>query len=405
MKLSIETDRKINRLIPKLLKENKNYSKEIKTRIKIDSIFNEFEKKAKNEFNFYINDSNKRYTKAKNGQNLDNFIDESLPQYEDRLKKIMNDNFYTELNLKPEKEKMKHKSTKKIYSSIKGLISNIRTTMGISKLKKNILNNKHNNVLKNSSQKRIHRYYKYNKCYTENELSLNKKTIDDKILFMNKNKNDIKNIFNLESVRISNSIGKYKLNLSKIKIPILKDLNDENAENKKLNINLPRIKMIYYHKSNQKMKIKDDNVEKIDIGKLLPFSKYGRHLPKQKSENKIKLQDIPAFMTETINKKWNYDNTKDMAVSSAKKNIRLKNNYSFKRQQIKDLFEYNIPSIEDYDNIIKNKLQKIKERRYNLNKEIHKYQKINFLSRKQLINFQIDKNIELLNEKEKEYNK
>ena len=87
MKLSIETDRKINRLIPKLLKENKNYSKEIKTRIKIDSIFNEFEKKAKNEFNFYINDSNKRYTKAKNGQNLDNFIDESLPKYEDRLKK------------------------------------------------------------------------------------------------------------------------------------------------------------------------------------------------------------------------------------------------------------------------------------------------------------------------------
>ena len=222
---------------------------------------------------------------------------------------------------------------------------------------------------------------------------------------MNKNKNDIKNIFNLESVRISNSIEKYKLNLSKIKIPILKDLNDENDENKKLNINLPRIKMIYYHKSNQKMKIKDDNVEKIDIGKLLPFSKYGRHLPKQKSENKIKLQDIPSFMTETINKKWNYDNTKDMAVSSAKKNIRLKNNYSFKRQQIKDLFEYNIPSIEDYDNIIKNKLKKIKERRYNLNKEINKYQKINFLSRKQLINFQIDKNIELLNEKEKEYNK
>ena len=57
MKLSIETDRKINTLIPSLLKQSKSISKELKARIKANSIFNEFEKKAQNEFNFYINDS------------------------------------------------------------------------------------------------------------------------------------------------------------------------------------------------------------------------------------------------------------------------------------------------------------------------------------------------------------
>ena len=158
MKLSIATDRKINRLIPKLLIENKDYSKEIKTRLKISSIFNEFDKKAKNEFNFYINDSNKRYTKAKNGQNVDNYIEESQQSYEDRLSKIMNDKFYTELNLKPEKEKMKHKSTKKIYTNIKDLLTNIKTTIGSSKLRKSIFNYN----IKNNNNK-VNRIYKYNK--------------------------------------------------------------------------------------------------------------------------------------------------------------------------------------------------------------------------------------------------
>ena len=40
MKLTITKDKKINRLIPILLKENKDYSKEIKQKIKINNIFN-----------------------------------------------------------------------------------------------------------------------------------------------------------------------------------------------------------------------------------------------------------------------------------------------------------------------------------------------------------------------------
>jgi len=119
MKLSIETDKKLNTLIPSLLKQSKSISKELKTRIKANSIFNEFEKKAQNEFNFYINDSNKRYVNAKRGHDIDQYVDESESKYKDKLKRIMSDKFYTELNLKPEKEKMKKKSTRKIYDNIK----------------------------------------------------------------------------------------------------------------------------------------------------------------------------------------------------------------------------------------------------------------------------------------------
>ena len=109
MKLTITKDKKINRLIPILLKENKDYSKEVKLKIKINYIFNEFEKKAQNDFNFFINDSNKRYNNAKKGQEINHIIEDFQNKYEDRLAKIVNDKFYTELNLKSEKEKMKYK--------------------------------------------------------------------------------------------------------------------------------------------------------------------------------------------------------------------------------------------------------------------------------------------------------
>ena len=366
MKLSIETDRKLNTLIPSLLKQSKSISKELKTRIKANSIFNEFEKKAQNEFNFYINDSNKRYINAKRGHDIDHYIDESEPKYKDKLKRIMSDKFYTELNLKPEKEKMKKKSTRKIYANIKGLLSSIRGSLGSGKSVQNIFNYKtkitNDNPVK---QKKM----KINKLSTINDLSIFKKAHDDKILFLNKNKKEINNIFNFEQNNLSSSIDKYKINLSKIKIP---SPNEEIPENKKLTIDLPHIKMLYYQHYKPKPKIEDDDIEKVNLNKLLPYSKYGRYLLKQRSEKRVmKSQDFPYFVTETINRK-NYGSTNDMVISSAKKNIILKNNYSFRRNRIKEMLDIKIPNINDYDNIVKNKIQNIKESR---NKKKKKYTK------------------------------
>ena len=108
-------------------------------------------------------------------------------------------------------------------------------------------------------------------------------------------------------------------------------------------------------------------------------------------------------MTETINKKWNYESTNDITMNIAKKNIRLKNNYSIKRSKIKEFLNNKIPKLEEYEYILKQKEQNIKERRYNINKEINKKQKFKFLSKRQLLNFNLDKDIEFLKEKEQKY--
>jgi len=399
MKLSIETDKKLNTLIPSLLKQSKSISKELKTRIKANSIFNEFEKKAQNEFNFYINDSNKRYVNAKRGHDIDQYVDESESKYKDKLKRIMSDKFYTELNLKPEKEKMKKKSTRKIYANIKEIFSNIKGNLGSGKSVQNIFNYKTKFITDNPANKKK---LKINKLSTINDLSVVNKAHDDKILFLNKNKKEINNIFNIDQNNLSSSIDKYKINLSKIKIP---SPNEEFPENKKLTIDLPHIRMLYYQHYKPKPKIKDDDIEKVNINKLLPYSKYGRYLLKQKSEKRvIKSQEFPYFVTETINQK-NFGSTNDMVVSSAKKNIILKNNYSFRRNRIKELLDIKIPNINEYDNIVKNKIQNIKESRNNKNKEIHKIQSLNFLSKNELFNFKIKQTIELLKQKEKQYSK
>ena len=402
MKVSIDTDKKINTFIPRLLKESNDLSNEIKTRIKANLILNEFEKKAQNEFNFYVNDSNKRYINAKFGHDIEHYIKDTEPIYKDKLNKIMNDKFYTELNLKPEKEKMKKKSTNKIHKNITELLLNIKSSIGGGKSKP-IFNSYKNLKYSHNNQERMNKF-KYNKNFTDNELLINKKTIDldQKILLEKNNENEINNIFNIDHLKLSKSIDKYKLNLKKIKIPLL---GEENPENKKLNIDLPLIKMLYYQKPKYIKNIKDDNIEKINLNKLLPFSKYGRYLQKQNSENKvINSQELPYFITETINtKKINYKNTNDIVINTAKNNMKLRNNYYLKRNRIKELLEVKMPNLNEYDTLLKNNLQKEREDRINKKREIYNKQRLNFLTNKDLINYKIDKSIELLKEKKENF--
>ena len=399
IEITLESDKKINRLIPIILKENKDYSKEIKSRIKINSIFNKIDKRANSELSTFINDSNRRYTNAKFGHDIENFIKSYENKNEERFNKIINDKFFTELDLKSEKEKMKHKSTDKTNTNIKDLLSSLKTNLTTGTLGKGL------NYSNFDLRKR--RLNKFNKCYTENELTENKKTIDEKILFENKNKNFISKILDNDNIRINNSIDKYKLNLRKIKMPPLKLINKEPSENTKIEINFPKIKMLYYKKY-VKPKIQEKKIEKVDLYKLLPYAYEDKNIKKQKSEKKItaKPENTPYFLTETIdvnnNVKNDYENTNGLVANLVQNNMRLKS-YMFRKNRMKDLLEHKIPNLEEYDRILMNKVEKIKEIRNNKNRESNEKQNVNYLSKKQLLNYKLDKGIEMLEEKEKEY--
>ena len=167
-------------------------------------------------------------------------------------------------------------------------------------------------------------------------------------------------------------------------------------------------KVIYIWENNTKpTKMKGKKVEKVDLYKLLPYYYEGKNFKKQNSEKKIKTkpENAPYFLTETINANHNnkndYQNTNGLVANLVQNSMRLKS-YMFRKNRMKDLLEHKIPNLEEYDRILMNKFQKIKEMRHNKNRELNEKQNINYLSKKQLLNYKVEKSIEMLGEKEKE---
>ena len=102
--LNHECNSEVNRLIPKLIGKSVNFTKEMKDRIKANLILSEFDNKAKNEFNFYLKESNRRYMTLKSGGHLDNQIKESQIKNKERSDKIFSDKVFTKLNIDNDRE-------------------------------------------------------------------------------------------------------------------------------------------------------------------------------------------------------------------------------------------------------------------------------------------------------------
>ena len=115
----VNKSKALNILIPRLISKSNILTKEIKNRIKLNKIFSEFENKASNNFNYFITASNQRYTNSKLGNDIDTIISSTRAKNINEATKIVNDKFYKDANLEIEKQKMKYKSTERIFEDIK----------------------------------------------------------------------------------------------------------------------------------------------------------------------------------------------------------------------------------------------------------------------------------------------
>ena len=114
----IKESKIINLLIPEAINQNNQLRKEIRQRIRLNKIFNEFENKASNEFNYFINESNQRYNNLKNGHKLKNSLINSRQKNIDEAHKILQDPFYNNFDYEKEKVKMKLVKTKILNKNI-----------------------------------------------------------------------------------------------------------------------------------------------------------------------------------------------------------------------------------------------------------------------------------------------
>ena len=400
----VNKSKALNILIPKLINKSNNLTKEIKNRIKLNKIFTEFENKASNNFNYFISASNQRYTNTKLGNDLDNIISTTRIKNINEAKKIVNDKFYTDKNLEIEKQKMKYKSTEKIYNDIKNTFNKMRLPLEtkFSRNSKDAIDSILQGKDDGSSYHRKNTYV-WN-MFSDKEVKPFVKPKDN----IKYGKRAIKYEFEKDKKSIDNYITNY---LNEIQdenyLKTYKSSGNSPKSQKKINYSLPKIKLINYRQKNPpKKKEITEEEKKPNLRKLLPYSRLGKlcHIEPEKDDNSKEQpsRNFP-FITETKmpydNNKGeeNYQNTLNVVYNSANKEFVLRNNFEKKRKKLELILGINeIPQLNTYDDILFKKFETIKNKRRAKARKINESQRLAILSRKEKVNMIIDNDMELL---------
>ena len=401
----VNKSKALNLLIPRLIDKSNNLTKEIKSRIKLNKIFSEFENKASNNFNYFISASNNRYNSSKLGNDLDSIIYNTRSKNINEAKKIINDKFYSDTNLEKEKQKMKYKSTSKIYKDIRDTFNMMKLPLE-TKFSRNT--NKEIQLIIKGIDNKSQTENKNNNLEEQNEKS-KQLTIEDNV---NIGKRAINFEFERERNSIENTINRYLDNVNKASSTNYGKISEVKSPipQKKYNFSLPKIKLMYYKKyktPNRSITIEED--KKPDIKKLLPYSSLGKHIKTNKkvdensSMNESNTKNFPFITEANINiyRNHDYNNTLNVVFNSANNEFQLQNNFDSKRRKLDKILGINdMPQLEEYEDIASKKSERIKEERHLKSKKLSDSQRFEILSRKEKFNMVIDNNMDILDKLE-----
>ena len=418
--LIIDESKALNILVPRLIDKNEALQKEMRSRLKFNKIFSQFENRASLKFNYFIDNSNKRYNCTKMGNDINKFLLSTRIKNLVEANKIINDKFYSDANLEKEKQKLKFKSTSKVHRDIKDTFDKMRIpleTKFTRNRKKNIkliiksMNNKNQTLNRNEfnfrNEKTISPNNKIKNSFKKN-LTNDKELITSEL---KKEKNLIDNsIINyLNIVNKTSRIEEKELNKTPMQIP-----NTTPSRKKKLNVNLPNIKLLNYQYHPRNIKDDEDrrykpDKRKIDISKLLPYSimKKNSIVIKPREENSLNNSENKKFpfITEpnlNVNKSNDYHNTMNIVFNSANEEFILNNNLERRRKRLDEILGINdIPQLNTYDDIIMKSFDEVKNERIQKANILNKSQRLEGLSVKDKANALVDEHLEILDNLEK----
>ena len=352
----------LNLLIPELIDTSKSLSQEIKTRMKLRSMLSEFDSKASNELNFFINESNRRRLDSKFGIQIEKLLLNSKNRSLKEAYKIINDYCYRNVEIQKERETMQKKTTKNLHKNILKMIYKIK---GINLNIKNKTNS--NNDIKSEVSYRS----------DNNILSEREKLKLDSL--------EIQKVLNEDVQKIKNSILKYKNSLTTLKVKdknSLLNLTPEEIyfERKKIKFELPSIKLLNFKKYVPPIKIiKPVNKQEIiNKNKLMQYSKSVNNLICTRGEKKLENEEEMDIDPNTNN---------GIVLENAIKVFDSEKIYDNKSKEIENDLNINqIPNVSIYENIISNKF---KQKKTNINKYINDYQKFLRMSKLEKTNVKI----------------
>ena len=427
MKEVDKKDKIINETIPQAIADSNLYRKEIKKRMRLNSIFSEFDNKAANNLNFFIDESNWRYAKSKSGLNLNSLISATRKKCLDESMKVLNDKFYTNKTIEEERNKMFYKNSDKLYKQIKKTISVIKNpqpkkkVLKISSLSEENLAEYDNYDI---NEKNINEFIRKNNNINNPNNTIEKKNSNGSITFKkNLNKDILKmnEVIDNEHKLIHKSLDNYKIILNKLKNKYdeakkLKQGKEPKLNiHKRINIDFPKIKLLNYvhYDLNPKSDDDDEKLKKINIRNLLPFTKFGKYYKSlnenlsMSNANKEEKKDkkLPYITEPKIpdNRHYykNYQDTICVVHDSANKELFVDKNYEKKRDDIENILCIDdIPPLKFYEYIAHKESEKIKEKRRKRNDRISLSQNYLQLTAKQKRNVDIDNNLQLIKDTE-----
>ena len=199
---------------------------------------------------------------------------------------------------------------------------------------------------------------------------------------------------------------KYEINNYKNKLNSMKEkiLRGEEAKSKDL-IFKPNLKMLNYERYKPKKVEKKKEKPQFDLKKLFKFSqrygqKIGRNYDEKDIENENKTQDqnisiILPFITSPNYelKNYDYNNTIGIIKDIAKNQNHLDEKFDIRKYKLeKYLKADSLPSVDNYQDIIKEKSEKIKSERRKNNEIKAKIQSESIIDKSDIVLREIEQN-------------
>ena len=351
---------KANKLLPTIIDKNKHFQKQIKNKMRVANIFQELDHKASKELMNLIQLSEKRNRNIKTGSLLQTVLQKNSEKSNQLSSKIMNDPVFGNVQfLKDERKKLKKVVAKQYEEEFANLIKQMESTGKVEYSVQSKINEKQ---IKQDQLSTFQRLSQEEKIKRNNEI-INEKFLQEQQALNNNIQEYLKNMNNL-----------YK-NYSSEKDNVGNKEEQEEINQKFIHDKKKLPGLTVHHKSDllhyrkyipPDLNINKSNSQKdiFNIKKLLPYTRTGKAAMKTKSQiafsrnNENKEINLDAIIQ--AKQSTNFTNTANLVLTQALKNYSLDEEFLSKAHSFNELIEFNLPSLEEYNKIVKNKLTAMK---------------------------------------------
>ena len=388
-----------NDLIPQLLEKFTYYTDKFKDRIKVDSIFSEFNDTARIELNKFIKMSQTRYKGVKSGNNLENMLLYQKPKFNKLTNNILSDIFYNTNEIEAENKKLLKKPNKKNNQELIDIRNQI--ILKTKDFSKNELRNRER-LAKIIERKKLNQYellsrldfiyepksLKRNSPKKIQEVEKEESEKDSKDYFqpLEEQKNFFENLMNEDNKQFNDNLKEYKEYLNNLKLnykdgdSLKKNKNEKKEEEQKFQFLTENVKLLSFkEEENLDLIPKKKEEPKFDVRKLMKYTKRGRRSAKlysqghfnnklnkknENNQNKKRPKSNQKTISSPSNTLYNYSNYTDfdqinnnilnndleskLSFSNYKNTIKTVKNEAQKANLINKNFDYKWKTMENF---------------------------------------------------------